>query len=1059
MSSDLVVWNHPKIKEKNPKSTALNEQVRFVEYLQARLTEIEERLVDPLELSLTSLLTSINLIDLTSNDEKESKEREEMFCWPLLLFSSPIEEYMERKKGEGKKPFKPSLRTLTYRFQKREMGHVQEYLPSMSFSLHCMQQLNYLGSPCQLSSAPCSLSLSELAKLCRKLEEVSLRQQDNRRNGSTQSINVLEPDLAYISENSSMSQYNPATFYTPSHNQSSKTLDPSSAHSEEFNASASSSKGYNGPSRVFSNSKNKTSSFRDKGVNFNRASNKPSNTTAMGKVIICWNYRQPNHTLQNCTLKRNKFCFKGGKANVTVSSCTKCSDAVSIDFKNNSWEIAGPDDIKISSLGKTDSSIPENELGVQSKEILSEAQRLTSRGLFHFNVLPFGLTNAAQAQQRLIDAIFGPEFEPYVFCSLDDIILISPDFDHHINLLREVKSRLDEANLTINLKKCEFLKPSLKYLGYVIDGTSGLPTNPDKVLAMIYYPPPQTTTEVKRFVGMCSWYRRFIPHFSSLMAPINDLIIGKKNGGKTIWTNEANDAFINIKQALISAPVLATPDFSLPFTLQCDASEVGLGCVLTQDQAGVEKVIAFASRSLSRAERNYSATEKECLAVVFGVEKFRAYIEETSFTVITDDHSLLWLHRMKDPSGKLARSPVEPPCIENNDICVGESENISHQIDLDNVDNFYKQMRRNILNQPDKYPQWSVENNFVYKFVPCKLAITSNISDSKLLVPKKQRRIILSSMHDNPTAAHLGFAKTLARVSLIYYWPKMRLDIYRYIRACKTCNSQKASTSGQFGLMGAQKSVRFPFQIIAVDLMGPLPKSISGNSYLLVVSDWLTKFVLLKPLRKASASNCIICDNGTQFTSSIFKDVVKSYKSNIWYTAKYHPQANFVERSNRTIGTAIRSYIKSNHKHWDKNIAKIGYSTRTAQHEVTGHSPTFLNFFRYVPRIGDYYGNIPPNELNLSDLEMAYKRNANNYNLRKRDIEFNIGDKVWKKNMVLSSAPNDFSKKLAPRYVLCTVKKKLSKLVYRLDYQDGSDAGEWHVKHLKPYYGSMSDLS
>ncbi|KAF2885406.1 hypothetical protein ILUMI_20751 [Ignelater luminosus] len=552
-------------------------------------------------------------------------------------------------------------------------------------------------------------------------------------NGSKQSVNVFEPDLAYILENSSMSQHTPAIFYTPSHNQSSKTPDPSSAHSEEFNASASSSKGCNGSSRVFSNSKNKTSSFRDKGINFNRASNKPSNTTAM-------------------------------------------------------------DDIKIFSLGKTDSSIPENELGVLSKDILSQAQR----------------------------------------CKLNKVIKEFEKLgrDDKLSRTNKLVYNIDTGNAS-PIKQRQYLMPSLKYLGYVIDGTSGLCTNPDKVLAVINYPAPQTTTEVKRFVGMRSWYRRFIPHFSSLMALINDLIKGKKKSGKTVWTNEANDAFVNIKQALISAPVLATPDFSLPFTLQCDASEVGLGCVLTQDQAGVEKVIASASRSLSRAERNYRATEKECLAMVFGVEKFRAYIKGTTLTVITDHHSLLWLHRMRDPSGKLARwsvrlqqfnfnlahrkgkfnvvpdalsrSPVELPCIENHDVCVGESENISHQIDLDNVDNFYKQMRQNILNQPDKYPQWSVENNFVYKFVPCKSAITFNISDWKLLVPKTQRRIILSFMHDDPTAAHLGFAKTLARVSLIHYWPKMRLDIYHYIRACKTCNSQKASTSGQFGLMGAQK--------------------------------------------------------------------------------------------------------------------------------------------------------------------------------------------------------------------------------------------------------------
>lgn len=223
----------------------------------------------------------------------------------------------------------------------------------------------------------------------------------------------------------------------------------------------------------------------------------------------------------------------------------------------------------------------------------------------------------------------------------------------------------------------------------------------------------------------------------------------------------------------------------------------------------------------------------------------------------------------------------------------------------------------------------------------------------------------------------------------------------------------------------------------------------------------------------------VICDNGAQFVSSLFKSLIKEYKSKIWYTAKYHAQANFVERYNRTIGTAIRSYIQGNHKHWDKNISKIGFALRTANHEVTGYSPAYLNFGRIVPPTGDYYGiknfvELQPGDSksyaenlgNLRDiyeeiqgkLNTAYQRNAHSYNLRRREVEFFVGDKVWKSNKVLSDAAQDFAKKLAPRYVLCIVRKKLSKLVYSLEYEDRSSAGNWHVKDLKPYFGSVSDL-
>lgn len=152
---------------------------------------------------------------------------------------------------------------------------------------------------------------------------------------------------------------------------------------------------------------------------------------------------------------------------------------------------------------------------------------ITGRGLFHFTVVPFGLCNAAQVQQRLVDAIFGPKYEPCIFTYLDDIIILSKTFDEHINLLTEVKNKLQEANLTISMDKCEFFKTTLKFLGFVV-GANGLRTDPEKVSAMVNYPCPTNTTEIKRFVGMCSWYRRFIKDFSTLLAPINSLLHGKK---------------------------------------------------------------------------------------------------------------------------------------------------------------------------------------------------------------------------------------------------------------------------------------------------------------------------------------------------------------------------------------------------------------------------------------------------------------------------------------------------------------------------------------------------
>lgn len=803
-----------------------------------------------------------------------------------------------------------------------------------------------------------------------------------------------------------------------------------------------------------------------------------------------------------------RFCFDGRKLNSVTKHdsyplpridriLNMLRDAKfisSIDLRKAFWQIP----LDESSKEKTAFAVP-------------------GRGLFQFRVVPFGLCNSAQTQQRLMDAVFGPKYEPNIFVYLDDIIVVSSSFEHHLQLLTEVKERLSEANLTINFQKCDFFKNSLKYLGYLVD-SQGLRIDPDKVAAMVSYPRPTTSTEIKRYVGMCSWYRRFIPHFSTLVAPINNLLKGKKKKQSILWNEAAEESFIKIKEALVSAPILCSPDFSQPFTIQCDASDVGLGGVLTQNIDDRERVIAFASRSLTKSERAQPIIQRECLAVIFCIEKFRPYVEGSRFTVITDCHSLTWLNNLKDPTGKLARwmlklqqysfdlihrkgkLNVVPDALSRIPREAPDPELVMLDITPENFDAFYIRQKHRILKEPAKYPQWRVERDLVYKFFPSKCPLKSNISEWKLLVPKKLRVEAIMSCHDPPTSAHFGVYKTLSKLQERYYWPKMRNDVLNYINKCKVCSAQKQVRSGKVGLMGSRRNVRFPFQVIAVDFMGPFPRSSRGNKFLLVVSDWFSKMSFLHPVRQAVSSSVtkfmensiflmfgvpqfIVCDNGKQFVSNEFKSLARKYGvQKIQYNALYHPQCNFAERVNKTVGTAIRSYIKE-HKDWDKYLPELQYALNSATHEVTGYSPFFLNFGRNVPIHGDYYGKITSGEtvelvpadrsdhvedLNrLSDvvneveyrLKQAYERNAEAYNLRRRHVEYNIGDKVWRRNKVLSDACNKFSAKLAPKYVLCTVKDKVSPVVYSLQDEDGVSVGNWHVQDLKPYFGSNSNIS
>ncbi|XP_044762512.1 uncharacterized protein LOC123319517 [Coccinella septempunctata] len=273
------------------------------------------------------------------------------------------------------------------------------------------------------------------------------------------------------------------------------------------------------------------------------------------------------------------------------------------------------------------------------------------RGLFQFKVMAFGLHSAPASFQRLLDRVIGPEMEPDAFAYLDDIVVLGETLDEHLDNLRKVFHRLREANLQLNPEKCEFVRKSLKYLGNVVT-EDGICTDPDKISAINEMPAPKSVRELRSFLGVASWYRRFIEDFSKVVTPLTALL-KKKQTWK--WGTAQQTAFETLKQKLTHSPVLACPDFSKPFVLQTDASDAGLGAALTQTVDGQEKVIAYASRTLSGPEKNYSVTEKECLAIVWSIDKLRPYLEGYRFTVITDHMSLRWLQSIKSPTGRIAR--------------------------------------------------------------------------------------------------------------------------------------------------------------------------------------------------------------------------------------------------------------------------------------------------------------------------------------------------------------------------------------------------------------------
>ena len=280
---------------------------------------------------------------------------------------------------------------------------------------------------------------------------------------------------------------------------------------------------------------------------------------------------------------------------------------------------------------------------------------MTKHGLYRFIGMPFGLTNAPASFQRLMDALLAGLTWQECLVFIDDILIFAPTLPELIVRLRSVLMRL-RGKIKLGGKKCQLFRRQLEYLGHDIS-EKGVATTGRIVEAVKKFEAPTTVKGIQSFMGLCNFYRRFVKDFGKISKPLHDLTKGQPKGSaaKVEWNSAAESAFQELKKRLTSAPILAWPDFKLPFTLYTDGSGDGLGAVLSQKFADGEKVIAYFSRLTSPTECNYSATELECLAVVQAVKEFSHYLRGSTFTLVTDHWALKWLKDLKEPSGRLGR--------------------------------------------------------------------------------------------------------------------------------------------------------------------------------------------------------------------------------------------------------------------------------------------------------------------------------------------------------------------------------------------------------------------
>ncbi len=740
---------------------------------------------------------------------------------------------------------------------------------------------------------------------------------------------------------------------------------------------------------------------------------------------------------------------------------------------------------------------------------------VTKNSQYEFICLPFGLKNSAATFQRLMNTVLRDCLGKFCFVYIDDIVIYSKNIHEHLEHLKQLFDVLEAAGLTLNLSKCNMLQNSITFLGHVVSA-EGVRTETAKVEAVQNFPIPTTLKDIQRFLGLAGWYHRFIPHFSEIAAPLHSL---KNKNVAWEWTMECQQAFDKLKKALQKAPVLVPPDFTKSFKVQTDACDVGLGAVLTQDHDGAEHVIAYASRLLHGAEKSYSTAEKECLAVIWAVEKWKQYLEGKHFEVFTDHAALTWVFNHPRPTSRLTRwalrlqsfdftvkyrkgqCNVVPDALSRGiplqeikgQISICQATNIGSDLPV-SWDEIGIAQREDPLLQPlweaaklsvtdPSRIHYVIQNDYLFRCVPNK----HQGETMQVIIPLTLREKFLQFAHTNPLSGHLGRMKTLRRLLNVVYWPEIRKDVWSFCTTCQTCQIHKPRISKLSGYLQSTPVVE-PGHMLGVDLMGPFPRSSQSHKYLMVVVDYCSKWVELFPLRSAKTHiivnilikeiftrwgtpTYLVSDRGPQFTAQLLNDACKHWGVIQKLTTAYHPQTNITERTNRTLKAMISSYVKDNHRQWDRWLSEFRYAINTAWQESTGLTPAEIALGRKLKGPLERLIRNPPNPDHMAYITVerqselieqvkektsqAQERQARYYNRRRKLESFEEGDLVWIRTHPLSRASNAYMAKLAPKWRgPAKVLKRLNNVNYQVVMLDDSKQVEtFHVEKMKKFYG------
>lgn len=555
---------------------------------------------------------------------------------------------------------------------------------------------------------------------------------------------------------------------------------------------------------------------------------------------------------------------------------------------------------------------------------------------YRFKVMPFGLKNAPATFQRMMtQEVLTGHLRKFCLVYLDDIIIFSENWEDHVRHLHLVLERLQEHNLTCSIEKCHLGQTALKYLGHIITQDGNQP-QPEQLTQIRQATNPRSRKELRSFLGLCNWLREYIPKFAEIAAPLTDLLSGKT---RFKWSPTQQAAMEKIQEAFEKPLELKRPIPDTPFVLQTDASGIGIAAVLYQQTETERRVISYASARLSPAETRYHINEQECLAVVWAIKRYRPYLEDKPFTVVTDSRALTWLQQTKDHRAKLTRwalllqefsFKVRHCAGRDNELADSLSRNPTDQPVGPGTDSWER-----MLPPEHKQPETRTEGTPVLNQIGGQNLIEKVVEDQqkdtdtqkiiqkwqdlekqteikdpgfkafhkhyrvnqgslfrvdgdklKIYVPTTTREHILHVYHDDPLAGHPGRDETLRSISDKFHWPDIQKEVTEHVAACLICASSKRAPPRGAAPMRPRPPKR-PWDTISIDIMGPYPETRAGNRFIVVAQDIFTKWTEAKAIPKATTrgiSQFLREDVFMRFgyPRALLTDNGKQFKGEVW---------------------------------------------------------------------------------------------------------------------------------------------------------------------------------